>query len=408
MKHSRKESKPKGFSKGRNNDVKERTGPIMIEDIMSEGPSFNKSDTTIREMVMRTDPTNDSSPIIKRKFKPLDNPAQLLTLLQGIHLIKEGVTGNNVTTGPLQYQYWRGCLTGTALTRFNMFAVEVGTETVPNLNQVERRLVTFFAPREVLRAQTKYIRFNMRKPKEVSTRQYVGAVATLNDTLAKLPPAFDASQKIPDTDIMDIMASKAPKNFKELMTDHGFDPQTATTATFVEICERAETKEAIQKRRPSKYDSDDDSSVDERPRHKQKLHKKPRNSYSARKEFYCKEHGPNSTHDTKDCKVIKGRLEGKSDWKKKDTSEGRYSDYKSKYKKKHAELNLLQRETKREKARWIKQYKKIKALENNSEANEGEVPKKSSEPDKEPEIFQVDDSSSSSSSSSSDNDSDSE
>jgi hypothetical protein len=162
----------------------------MIEDIMSEGPSFNKSDTTIREMVMRTDPTNDSSPIIKRKFKPLDNPAQLLTLLQGIHLIKEGVTGNNVTTGPLQYQYWRGCLTGTALTRFNMFAVEVGTETVPNLNQVERRLVTFFAPREVLRAQTKYIRFNMRKPKEVSTRQYVGAVATLNDTLAKLPPAF--------------------------------------------------------------------------------------------------------------------------------------------------------------------------------------------------------------------------
>ena len=92
MKHSHQDKKPKGFSKGRNNDVKERTGPIMIENIMSKGSTFKPSDTTIREMVMRTDPTNDASPIIKRKFKPLDNPARLLTLLQGIHLIKEGVT----------------------------------------------------------------------------------------------------------------------------------------------------------------------------------------------------------------------------------------------------------------------------------------------------------------------------
>ena len=78
----------------------------MIEGIMSKGPSLNKSDTRICKMVMRTNPTNDTSPIIKRKFKPLDNnPAKLITLLQGINLIKEGVTGNNITTGPFQYQY---------------------------------------------------------------------------------------------------------------------------------------------------------------------------------------------------------------------------------------------------------------------------------------------------------------
>ncbi len=111
----------------------------MIEDIMSKGPNHYKSDTTIRKMVMQTDPMNESLPIIRRKFKPLDNPARLLTILQGIHLIKEGVTGNNVTTGLLQYQYWRGCLTRTALTRFNMFALEVGTKTFLNLSQVEKQ-----------------------------------------------------------------------------------------------------------------------------------------------------------------------------------------------------------------------------------------------------------------------------
>jgi hypothetical protein len=82
------------------------------------------------------------------------------------------------------------------------------------------------------------------------------------NTLSKLPPAFDDLQKVSDTDMMDILASKAPKGHKELMTDHSFDPQTATTAEFVEICERAETKEALQTRKQS-HDSDDDSSDDE-------------------------------------------------------------------------------------------------------------------------------------------------
>ena len=400
MKVSNREKKPKGYSKGKKYDERiYRAGPITIEDIMRVAPSYHKSDTTIREMAMRTDPTNEASPIIKRKFKPLDNPALVLEMLQGIRIIKEGIVGNNVTTGPLQYQYWRGCLTGTALTRFNMFAIEVGTETVPNLNQVERRLVAFFAPREVLRAQTKYMRLSMRKPKDVTTRQYVGAVATLNETLVKLPPGFNVQQKLATSDIMDIMASRAPKNHKNLMTDHGFDPHTATTDEFIELCERAETKEAIK---ASKYDSSDDSSEDERPK---KKNKKPKTNQSARREFFCKEHGPNTTHDSKDCKVLNGAK--KDSWKKKDTSENKYSDYKQKYKKKHAELNILQRETKREKAKWAKAYKKLKSGTTNQEndASEGELEPQRGTVRQGPELQNLESSSSSSSSSSSDSDS---
>jgi hypothetical protein len=114
---------------------------------------------------------------------------------------------------------------------------------------------------EVLPQETRHIRFHMRKPKEVSTRQCAGAVATLNNTLSELPPAFEDLQKVSDTDVMDILASKAPKGHEELMTDHGFDPLTAATAESVEICERAdETKEALQTRDRKSHDSDDDSS----------------------------------------------------------------------------------------------------------------------------------------------------
>jgi hypothetical protein len=84
MKHSKKDKKPEGFSKGKNNNGK-RLGPIVIEDMILDGaPAFSKHDLTIREMIMRTDPTNDTSPVIKRKFKLLDDSSNVLNVLQGI------------------------------------------------------------------------------------------------------------------------------------------------------------------------------------------------------------------------------------------------------------------------------------------------------------------------------------
>jgi hypothetical protein len=324
----------------------------MIKEISDGAPSFSKHDLTVREMMMRTDPANESSPVIKRKFQPLDDPSNVLDVLQGVLLIKEGVIGNNVTTGPLQCRHWRGCLTGTTLDKFNEFTLAVGDETIANLFQVEQRLIRFFAPREVLRQQTRHIRFHMRKSKEVSTRQHVGAVATLNNTLSKLPPAFDDIQKVWDTEMMDILASKAPNGHKDLMTDHGFDPQTAATAEFAEICERAETKEALQTRDRKSHDSDDDSSDDEVQRPKKPLKKAKTSCHNSRErsEFCCKEHGPDPTHNTSTSKVLLNGG-GKDNWKKKDASESKHSNCKSKHKKKHAELHLLQRETKKEKAK---------------------------------------------------------
>ena len=104
-------------------------GPIIVEDILARATRISKSDPNIREMEMRTEFLNKQSPRIKRKFKPLDNPASVLEVLCGILAIKEGVNGNNVnTTGPLQYQYWWTCLEGTELNKFNEFAQQIGNE----------------------------------------------------------------------------------------------------------------------------------------------------------------------------------------------------------------------------------------------------------------------------------------
>jgi hypothetical protein len=97
------DERPQGFSKGKNDSFK-RQGPIMIEEILTSVSKISKTDMSIREMEMRTDPTNEASPRIKRRFKPLDNPETILEVLRRrILVIKEGVIGNNVTTGQLQY-----------------------------------------------------------------------------------------------------------------------------------------------------------------------------------------------------------------------------------------------------------------------------------------------------------------
>ena len=111
----------------------------MIEDILTSVARISKSDSNVRETEMRTDPMDEQSTRIKRRFKPLDNPSSVLEVLHGIIVIKEGVTCSNVTTGPLQYQYWRTCPEGTALNKFNKFALQVGTaETTAHLILVER------------------------------------------------------------------------------------------------------------------------------------------------------------------------------------------------------------------------------------------------------------------------------
>jgi hypothetical protein len=160
------------------------------------------------------------------------------------------------------------------LDKFNECTLGAGNETAANLHAVKQRLITFFAPREVLRQQRRCIRFHMRKPKEEKPRK------------------------------------------------------KAKTSSYHNTRERSE--------------------------------------------FCCEEHGPNPTHNTSACKVFLNHG-GKDNWKKKDASESKYSDYKSKHKKRHAELNLLQKETKKEKAKWTKACKNLKSKEaNNGTGKESE------------------------------------
>jgi hypothetical protein len=177
----------------------------------------------------------------------------------------------------------------------------------------------------------------------------------------------------------------------------------------VEISERAETKKTVHEERKRCFNSKDMSSSDEDSPSKKRKPSKAKHFRRSqdRKEFYCKEHGPNSTHNSADCEVIHGRSPDKQAWKSKDRSDNKCSDYKAKHKNKSRELHILQsqakeakNEAKEAKVKWTKAHKNLEAnkAESSSES-EGELKsvKETVREDKE-EVFHLESSNNSSSS----------
>ena len=61
---------------------------------------------------MLVDPANEDLTPIKRKIYILDHPKNLIEVLRARLAIGQGITGNNITTGPNQYRFTRTFLDG--------------------------------------------------------------------------------------------------------------------------------------------------------------------------------------------------------------------------------------------------------------------------------------------------------
>ena len=67
----------------------------------------------------------------------------------------------------------------------------------------------------------------------------------LNSRMAHLPPLFDETQVLEESELVDFLANKAPKYHKAMLINQGFNPETSTLETFVEHCEHVETTDDI-------------------------------------------------------------------------------------------------------------------------------------------------------------------
>ena len=106
-------------------------------------------------------------------------------------------------------------------------------------------VVSHFVPKECLSKHKRYLRYKMIKHRWLTMRQYVGLVRDLNSRMAQLPPLFEDSQMIDESELVDSLANKAPRSHKAMLISQGFNPETANIETFVKHCERSETTDDI-------------------------------------------------------------------------------------------------------------------------------------------------------------------
>ena len=133
--------------------------------------------------------------------------------------------------------------------------------------------------------------------------------------MAQLPPLFEDSQILDESELVDSLANKAPRTHKAMLISQGFNPETANLDNFVEHCERPETTDDISGAKFS--DSDEDSEPRKKKRTKSKDdHGKKRKKRSTI--MYWSLHGENTSHSSREYNVLKSKGKEKPKFSKKD------------------------------------------------------------------------------------------
>ena len=104
-------------------------------------------DGAIRKLSVLADPSNEDSTSIKRKIRILNHPKNPIEFLHARPAIAQGLTGNNITTGPNQYRFTRTFLDGEALRISDLKSTELRHENVANITLVMNHVVSYFGPK---------------------------------------------------------------------------------------------------------------------------------------------------------------------------------------------------------------------------------------------------------------------
>jgi hypothetical protein len=192
-------------------------------------------------MKLRSDPTDANSQTydLTIQFFRTGTPEEWLLFQRDLHRV---LTGQNITTGPQKFTMIRRLITGDTLAVFNKAAQEHGNETNATFLRCLQDVTNHIFPQRALAFQKRYMRRYLRKPKDMTTREFAARLSELNQYLKQFPP-FEDNQEIDDEELIDIMEFGIPNSWQTNMVLQGFDPLDNTLADLVAFCKRHEFME---------------------------------------------------------------------------------------------------------------------------------------------------------------------
>jgi len=250
----------------------------------------------------RADPANADSPTHEIKVPYFRNGTAEEWFLF-LRKFEQAAKGQALTSGPALYNAMRRLLIAESLAQFNAKAAELGNETAANYKACVQHVTDYVLPKRALRIQKRYLRRICRKPATMRMKEYIARYQEMNEYLAMFTPD-GAANKLPEDEIIENLEFAIPTKWRKAMIMHGFDPVEHDIGDMVEFCERLETTEDI-------HDSQFKDKNNGKPNGEKPSKRKvggPRAGTDGEKrtaKFNCLYHGPNATHGTDDCLVLK-------------------------------------------------------------------------------------------------------
>ena len=112
-----------------------------------------------------------------------------------------------------------------------------------------------FFPKAAHQKQKSYMRRFLKKPRDLSTKQFVEHVIHINKLLERFPNPSSSrtATKMPKDEILDLLEVSMPHAWQRHMRLQGFKPLESSIKEFVDFCERLESTEEL----PTKKGTDD-------------------------------------------------------------------------------------------------------------------------------------------------------
>ena len=341
---------------------------------------------------LRTVPADNDSPkyrFLIRVLQGTETPRQIIRWKQDLYKV---LTGLNVTTKATRQPIMEACMRTGPLSTFHgcintlaQQAFETRVRGEPNdaarraaaaagitdadftdahLDGAINFVLMQLLPRRALAKAKRDLRRHMRKPADMKVRTYFQALLRINDEeIPNLPP-FRPAQKLTADEIADILLYGTPKSWQVEMERQGFDPmEQIDPGRIVEFMENLEAAEDHGKHSTTVQDKKKKSSKSGGKKDSSK--RKPTH--------FCKEHGPNFTHDTDECYVLKnqkGSKDGNSGKKFSNKSWKRKSEESTNSSKKELAAMVAKATKKAVKQQLASVDKKRKSSEDSSSEDE--------------------------------------
>lgn len=277
------------------------TAPIGIE----RPETKNYKATELETFKCRNDPASADSSTYEVKI-PHFRSGSAEEWFLFIRKVENVFKGQGQSTGPAQFATMRRLLTAEALAQFNAKATELGTETVAHFKVALQAVTDYVLPKKALQTQKRYLRRICRKPPTMTMKEYIARYREINDYLAMFNEHGEAN-KLPDDEIKENLEFAIPAKWRKSMIMHGFDPIEKELDDFTDFCERLEVAETIHN---DQFGTTNGKSIEEKPSKRKRGGPKSGTTGENRHAKYeCRYHGPNNTHGTHDCKILKAQAE---------------------------------------------------------------------------------------------------